>query len=51
MRVMDVHVYGLDLVGVIFRSAFAHYTQASPQVSWCVGHQVQLAVTSVVSAG
>ena len=35
MRVMDIHVYGIELVGVIFQSAFAHNTQASPQASWC----------------
>ena len=35
MRVMDVHVYGVDLVSVIFRSAYVHDTQAPPQVSWC----------------
>ena len=33
MRVMDVHVYGVDLVNVIFRSAFAHDTLAPPQAS------------------
>ena len=32
MRVMDVHVYGVDLVSVIFRSALAHDTHAPPQV-------------------
>ena len=26
MRVMDVHVYGVDLVNIIFGSAFAHDT-------------------------
>ena len=34
MRVMDVHMYGVNLVSVIFRSAFAHDTQAPPQASW-----------------
>ena len=51
MRVMDVHVYGVDLVSVIFRSAFAHDTQAAPRASCCGGHQLQLAVTLGVSAG
>ena len=37
MRVLDIHVHGVDLVSVIFRSAFAHDTQAPPQASWCVG--------------
>ena len=32
---MDVHVYGVDQVSVIFWSAFAHDTQAPPQASWC----------------
>ena len=40
MRVMDVHVYGIGLVSVIFRSVFAHDTQASPQASWCGGPSV-----------
>ena len=51
-RVMDEHVYGIDLVSVIFQSAFAHETQAAPQASWYGGaHQLQLVVTFVVSAG
>ena len=37
MLVMDIHVYGIDLVSVIFRSAFAHDTQAPPQASWFEG--------------
>ena len=37
VRVMDVHAYRVDLVSVIFRSAFAHDTQILPQVSWCRG--------------
>ena len=37
MRVMDVYVYGVDLVSVIFLSAFANDTQAPPQASWCGG--------------
>ena len=37
MWMMNVHVYGIDLVSVTFQSAFAHDTQASPQVSWCGG--------------
>ena len=44
MRVMDLHVYGVDLVSIIFQSAFAHDTQASPQASLCGGHQLQLKV-------
>ena len=47
MRVMDVQMYGVDLVSVIFRSAFAHDTQAPPHASWCRGHQLQVAVTFV----
>ena len=39
MRVMDVHVYGVDLVS-IFRSAFTHDTQAPPQAWWCEGQSV-----------
>ena len=35
MRVMDLHVYGIDPVSVIFRIAFAYDTQAPPQASWC----------------
>ena len=31
MRVMDVHMYGLDLVSVIFWSAFAHNPQVPSQ--------------------
>ena len=26
IRLMDVHVYGVDLISIIFRSAFAHDT-------------------------
>ena len=37
MQVMDIHVYGIDLASIIFRSAFAHNTQAPPQASWCGG--------------
>ena len=40
MLVMDVHVYGVDLASVIFRSAFAHDKKASPQGSWCGGPSV-----------
>ena len=50
MRLMDVHVYGVDLGRVIFRSAFAHDTKAPPQASWCGSHQLQLAVTFYISA-
>ena len=38
MRVMDVHVSGVQLASVIFRSAFAH------------DHQLKLAVTFGISA-
>ena len=37
MRVMDLHVYGSDLVNLIFRSTFAHDTQAPLQASRCGG--------------
>ena len=37
MRVMEIHMYGIDLVSVIFWSAFAHNTQVPPQASWCGG--------------
>ena len=40
MRVMDVDVYGVDLVSVSLRSAFAHDIQAPPQASWCGGPSV-----------
>ena len=49
MRVKDVHLYGVDLVIIIIRSAFAHETQAPPQALWCGGHQLQIAVTFGVS--
>ena len=39
-RVMDAHVYGVDLVSVIFRSAFVYDTQVPPQASWCWGPSV-----------
>ena len=51
MRVIDVHVYGVDLVSVIFRSAFVHDTQAPTQASSCEGYQLQLAATFGVSVG
>ena len=35
MRAMDVHMYGIDLVSVIFRSASAHDIQAPAHASWC----------------
>ena len=37
MRVMDVYMYGLDLVSVIFRSEFVHDSRAAPQASWYGG--------------
>ena len=46
MRVKDVHMYGIDLVSIIFQSAFTH------QASRCGGcHQLQLTATFGVSAG
>ena len=30
IRVMDIHMCGIDLMSVIFQSAFAHDTQAPP---------------------
>ena len=35
MQEKDLHVCGVDLVIVIFWSAFAHDTQVPPQPSWC----------------
>ena len=35
MWVMDIHMYGIDLVSIIFESAFTHNTQALSQASWC----------------
>ena len=49
MRVMDVHVHGVDLVSVIFQSTLAH--EASPQASWSGDHQLQLAAIFAVSVG
>ena len=40
VRVMDGHVYGVDLVRIIFRNAFAHDTQAPSQASWCGGPSI-----------
>ena len=47
MRVVSVYmgeivvqVYGIYLVRVIFRSAFAHETQAPPQALWRGSHQL-----------
>ena len=34
MRVMDIHIYSIDLVNVICWSAFVHNKQAPPQASW-----------------
>ena len=50
MRVIDIHVYGVDLMSVIFRSAFAHDSQALHQASLCGGNLLQLAVTFGISA-
>ena len=41
MQGMDVHMYSIDLVSVIFQSAFAHM-QASLQASWCGGPSYNL---------
>ena len=40
-QVMDVDVYGVDLVGTIFWNIFVHDAQAPPQASWCGGHKLQ----------
>ena len=40
IRVMDVHVYGVDLVSVNVWSVFTYDTQAPPQASWCGGPSV-----------
>ena len=37
LRIMDIYVFGVDLVSVIFLSAFAQGTLATPQASWCEG--------------
>ena len=51
IRMMDIHMYSIDLVRVIFRSAFSHDKQAPLQASWCRGcHQLQL-VTLVFLQG
>ena len=34
MRMIDVHVYSIDLVSINFRSAFAHDKQAPLLASW-----------------
>ena len=44
MRVMDIHVYGFDLLRVMLRSAFVRDAQAPPQASWS-------GITFSVSAG
>ena len=41
MRVMEIHMYYVELVSVIFRSAFAHDKEVPPQASWGGGHQLQ----------
>ena len=53
MRVLHVHVYGADLVSVIFRSAFAHDTLAPPQAATMgvAGHRLQFSDTFGVYAG
>ena len=37
VRVMDVHLYSVDLVTIIFWSAFTYDIQAPPQALWCEG--------------
>ena len=51
MRVMDIHVYCIDLLSIIFRSAFVHDTQSLLRLHSVGGHQSQLMVISGVSAG
>ena len=51
MRVMDIHVYGVDLVSINFQSTFAHNTQAPPRLHGVGGQQFQLMVTFGVSVG
>ena len=51
LRVMHVHVYGVDLVSVIFLSAFAHDTQAPPQASWCWGPSLTILLYREVPLG
>ena len=48
---VDVHMYGINLVSIIFRSAFTHDTQAPPLAPWFGDHQLQLEVTVGVAAG
>ena len=50
MRVMDVHVYDVDLVSVIFRRALAHDTQEHLKLHGVGGHQLLLAVTFGICA-
>ena len=50
MRVMDIHVYGVDLVSIIFQRAFAYNTHAPSQLSWCRGPSVTTYITFGVSA-
>ena len=40
IRVMDIHMYGIDVVSVIFQSAITPETQALPQASWSGGPSV-----------
>ena len=51
MRVMGVHVYSVDLVSVIFRSAFTHEHRHNLRLHGMRSHQLQLIVTFVVFAG
>ena len=52
MREIDTHLWGVDLVSVIFRSAFAHDTQTPHlRLHDMRGYQLQVGVTFGVSAG
>ena len=51
MWMMDVHIYNIDQVSAIFRSAFTHDMQAPLQASWFGGQKFQLAVRFGVSEG
>ena len=51
MWVMDIHVYGVDLVSIIIWIAFPHETQAYFRLHGVGDHQLQLMLTFGVSAG
>ena len=50
MRVMDLHVYGVGLAGVTFRSAFSTKYRSHLWLHGVEGHQLQFAVIFGVSA-